>query len=108
MTFGSGPITAWLAAYRAGQPPGRARAAAMPDRVSPGRTTYRAGGDGRRGGLPPGGGAGGGADASPRITRVPRAALAGAAALPALLVPGLLGAGLLAAEPLAAGLPLLA
>src|ERR1700745_579834 len=40
---GLGPMAARLAAYRAGQPPGTARAAAMPDRVSPGATAYRAG-----------------------------------------------------------------
>src|SRR5579862_7355873 len=39
---GSGPMTARLAAYSAGQPPGTPRAAAMPDSVSPGRTAYRA------------------------------------------------------------------
>ena len=39
---GSGPMACLLAAYSAGQPPGTPRAAAMPDSVSPGRTTYRA------------------------------------------------------------------
>ena len=43
MTFGLGPITGRLAAYRARHPPGVARAAAMPDRVSPAATVYRAG-----------------------------------------------------------------
>ena len=33
---GSGPMASRLAAYRAGQPPGTASAAAMPDRVFPG------------------------------------------------------------------------
>ena len=43
IAFGSGPITRRLAAYSAGQPPGVPRAAAMPDRVSPAATVYRAG-----------------------------------------------------------------
>src|SRR5258708_277803 len=42
MTSGSGPRARRLAAYRAGQPPRTAAAAAMPDSVSPGWTTYRA------------------------------------------------------------------
>src|ERR1700747_1299023 len=44
MTFGSGPMTGRLAAYRAGQPPRTANRAAMPDNVSPGCTTYLAAG----------------------------------------------------------------
>src|SRR3954463_5072703 len=44
MTSGSGPMTCRLAAYRAGQPPRTASAAAIPARVSPGCTTYRAAG----------------------------------------------------------------
>ena len=40
---GSGPIARALAAYRAGHPPGTARAAAMPERVSPAVIVYRAG-----------------------------------------------------------------
>src|SRR5205823_2932015 len=40
MTSGSGPMRGRLAAYRAGQPPRTANRAAMPDNVSPGRTTY--------------------------------------------------------------------
>ena len=43
MALGSGPMTRRLAVYRAGQPPGTARAAAMPDRVSPAVIAYRAG-----------------------------------------------------------------
>ena len=43
IAFGSGPIIRRLAAYRAGQPPGMASAAAMPDRVSPAVTRYWAG-----------------------------------------------------------------
>ena len=39
MTFGSGPMTRRFAAYKVGQPPRTARAAAMPDKVSPGCTT---------------------------------------------------------------------
>src|SRR5215470_19695563 len=40
MMFGSGPMARRLAAYRAGQPPRTPNRAAMPDRVSPLRTTY--------------------------------------------------------------------
>src|SRR5207248_1003265 len=40
MTSGSGPMRGRLAAYKAGQPPRTANRAAMPDNVSPGRTTY--------------------------------------------------------------------
>src|SRR5579859_5526353 len=43
MSLGLGPMACRLAAYRAGQPPRTASAAAMPDRVSPGATVYRAG-----------------------------------------------------------------
>ena len=43
IAFGSGPMARRLAAYRAGQPPGTASAAAMPDRVSPAVIVYRAG-----------------------------------------------------------------
>ena len=42
MTSGSGPMTCRFAAYSAGQPPRTPSAAAMPDRVSPGCTTYPA------------------------------------------------------------------
>src|SRR5258707_210688 len=44
ITSGSGPTRGRLAAYRAGQPPRTANRAAMPDRGSPGRTTYLAAG----------------------------------------------------------------
>src|SRR6185437_2269948 len=44
MRLGSGPMTALFAAYRPCQPPGSPRATAMPDRVSPSATVYRAGG----------------------------------------------------------------
>src|SRR4029077_5110280 len=40
MMSGSGPMARRLAAYRAGQPPRTANRAAMPDSVSPLRTTY--------------------------------------------------------------------
>ena len=40
MMSGSGPMARRLAAYRAGQPPRTANSAAMPDSVSPLRTTY--------------------------------------------------------------------
>src|SRR6201986_4777075 len=40
MMSGSGPMGCRLAAWRAGQPPGRARAATMPESVSPGRTVH--------------------------------------------------------------------
>src|SRR5690242_2375959 len=40
MMSGSGPMARRLAAYRAGQPPRAANRAAMPDSVSPLRTTY--------------------------------------------------------------------
>ena len=44
MVSGSWPMACRLAAYSAGQPPGTPSAAATPDRVSPGRTTYLAAG----------------------------------------------------------------
>ena len=44
ITFGSGPMTCRLAAYRAGQPPCTASAAAIPARVSPDTTMYRVSG----------------------------------------------------------------
>jgi hypothetical protein len=40
MTFGSGPMSGRLAAYRAIQPPRTPSCAAMPDNVSPCCTTY--------------------------------------------------------------------
>src|SRR5215475_15952672 len=40
MMSGSGPMARRLAAYRAGQPPRTANSAAIPDSVSPLRTTY--------------------------------------------------------------------
>ncbi len=40
MVLGSGPMACRLAAYRACQPPGTWSAAAMPDKVSPGRTVH--------------------------------------------------------------------
>ena len=43
---GSEPMTDRLAAYSAGQPPRTANRAAMPDRVSPAATVYRAGAPG--------------------------------------------------------------
>src|SRR5215468_7919699 len=46
MRLGSGPMARRLAAYRAGHRPWTAKAAAMPDRVSPARTTYRVAGRG--------------------------------------------------------------
>ena len=45
---GSGPMARRLAAYRAGQPPRTAKRAAMPDKVSPGWTTYLVAGVARR------------------------------------------------------------
>ena len=44
---GSRPRRGRLAAYSAGQPPGTANRAAMPDSVSPGCTAYRAAAGGR-------------------------------------------------------------
>src|SRR5881392_1231085 len=43
ITSGSGPTRGRLAAYRAGQPPRTDSAAAIPARVSPDTTVYRAG-----------------------------------------------------------------
>src|SRR5947209_5407199 len=43
ITPGSGPTRGRLAAYRAGQPPRTDSAAAIPARVSPDTTVYRAG-----------------------------------------------------------------
>src|SRR6185437_770445 len=102
MMSGSGPMTVLLGAYRAGQPPGSPRAAAMPDRVSPGRTVHRAGPDGWRAA----GAASRAADTLARVTWVVTGAAPPARSAPGLpalallvaaLVPGLLAAGLLAA-----------
>ena len=42
ITSGSAPMTGRLVSYSSCQPPRTSSAAAMPDSVSPGRTTYRA------------------------------------------------------------------
>jgi hypothetical protein len=42
MTFGSGPVSGLLAAYRSCQPPRAANRAAMPGNASPGCMTYLA------------------------------------------------------------------